>query len=165
MRLAAEADAVGELDRVERRLLEGLPEAVDVDQDVAPLRLRDQVADLAAHRLDRSIAQSPSPIAENENRSSLGDISLARARLSAPRSAPYQGFARPPFTALRVVATSRVWSRPKREPSKRAPRPRGSRSRRAGGDAEAPSARNRARREATASVASRLITTSPWSFG
>src|SRR5205814_8875745 len=51
-----------------------------------------------------SIAQSPSQAADNENRSSLGGISITRARLSAPRSDPYHGLPRPLFTALRVVA-------------------------------------------------------------
>src|SRR3981189_353944 len=53
-RLAAEPDAIGEVRGIERRCLERLFEAVDVDQDVwSTAGLREKIADLSRHRLDR----------------------------------------------------------------------------------------------------------------
>jgi hypothetical protein len=55
--------------------------------------------------------QSPSPAAASEKRLSSGATSFARAIvILVARSGPNQGFVRPPFTALRVVATSNVGS-------------------------------------------------------
>src|SRR5262245_31744630 len=68
--------------------------------------------------------QSASPTAANEKRSSLGATSVARATVMAEdRSAPNQGSARPPFTGLRVVATSNVGFAEIAEASRRAPPP------------------------------------------
>ena len=53
-RLATEPDAIGEVRGIERRCLESLLEAVDVDQDVwSAAGLREKIADLSRHRLDR----------------------------------------------------------------------------------------------------------------
>src|SRR5260221_13757529 len=66
--------------------------------------------------------QSPSPAAAREKRLSSGGTSFARATVIVEaRSGPNQGFARPPFTGLRVVATSNVGSTESDEASKRAP--------------------------------------------
>src|SRR6476661_6745882 len=111
-----------------------------------------------------SIAQPASPTAENENRSSLGGISLTRARLSAPRSDPYHGLPRPPFTALRVVAARIVGLAESREASKREPAARLAQPPSARAAADEASARSIVRREATASDRFRLITRSPWNF-
>src|SRR3984893_128978 len=55
--------------------------------------------------------QSPSPDAAREKRLSSGGTSFARATVIVEaRSGPNQGFARPPFTGLRVVSTSNVGS-------------------------------------------------------
>src|SRR6185369_1861618 len=47
-----EPDTVGDLRGVERGLLEGVTEAVDVEENAALLRLRNQLAKLPTHRLD-----------------------------------------------------------------------------------------------------------------
>jgi len=65
---------------------------------------------------------SPSPTAVRERRPSSGGTSFARATVIVEaRSGPNQGLARPPFTRLRVVATSNVGSPESNEASKRAP--------------------------------------------
>src|SRR3979411_310563 len=66
--------------------------------------------------------QSPSPAAAREKRLSSGGTSFARATVIVEaRSGPNQGFARPPFTGLRVVVTSNVGPTERDEASKRAP--------------------------------------------
>src|SRR5215831_1361207 len=66
--------------------------------------------------------QSASPTAASEKRLSSGGTSFARATVIVEaRSGPNQGFARPPFTGLRVVITSNVGSNESDEASKRAP--------------------------------------------
>src|SRR5262245_814879 len=47
-----EADGVGELRGVERSSFERVAEAVDIDEETALLHLREQIAELSAHRLD-----------------------------------------------------------------------------------------------------------------
>ena len=81
---------------------------MDVDQEIGPAGcLGEQIVHPARHRLDRIERQSPADT--NEKVPEAGGANLALAMLSVePRSGPYQGFARPPFTALRVVATSIV---------------------------------------------------------
>jgi hypothetical protein len=55
--------------------------------------------------------QSPIPAAASEKRLSSGGTSFARPTvILVARSGPNQGFVRPPFTGLRVVATSNVGS-------------------------------------------------------
>src|SRR6202043_2034001 len=64
--------------------------------------------------------QSASPIAASDRRPSSGGTSFARATIIVEaRSGPNQGFARPPFTGLRVVATSNVGSPDSADESKR----------------------------------------------
>src|ERR1700691_5314313 len=64
--------------------------------------------------------QSTRPTEASENRLSSGGVSFKRATLMAgARSGPYQGLARPPFTALRVVATRSVGRADISEASKR----------------------------------------------
>ena len=95
---------------IERRGLECLLETVHVDQDVAA-SLSQKIADLARHRFDRVELQSPKPAAASEKRLSSGATSFARATvILVARSGPNQGFVRPPFTGLRVVATTNVGS-------------------------------------------------------
>src|SRR6266568_4039227 len=94
--------------------------------------------------------QSASPTAASENRPPSGGVSLARATLIRARSAPYQGFARAPFTGLRVVATSSDGSPESSDRSTRAPveaRPAHPPS--ASAQPVEPSARNATRRERT----------------
>ena len=135
--LAAELDAVGEARGIERRGLERLLEAVHVDQDVlSAAGLREKLADLARHRLDPPRRQSASPTAASEKRPSSGGTSFARATVIAEaRSGPNHGFARPPFTRLRVVVTSSVGSARER---------RGVEARAARGEARASAERERA---------------------
>src|SRR5882757_6837415 len=47
-----ESDTVGDLRGIEHSLLERVPEAVDVKENAALLRLCNQLAELAPHRLD-----------------------------------------------------------------------------------------------------------------
>src|SRR5262245_63715511 len=73
-------------------------------------------------RSTASRRQSASPAAAREKRLSSGGTSFARATVIVEaRSGPNQGFARPPFTGLRVVVTSIVGSTESDEASKRAP--------------------------------------------
>jgi hypothetical protein len=66
--------------------------------------------------------QSASPTDASENRVSSGGVSCARAIvMAAARSGPNQGFARAPFTGLRVVATRSAGLTERSEASKRAP--------------------------------------------
>src|SRR3954468_16413198 len=68
----------------------------------------------------RSTLQSLRPTAASEKRPVSGGVSVARATFSVDeRSGPYQGFSRPPFTALRVVATRTVGRSARAEASKR----------------------------------------------
>jgi hypothetical protein len=99
---------------IEHGCLERLFEAVHVDQDVASAAgLREKIADLSGHRFD--------PInAASDRRLSPGGTSFARATIIVEaRSGPNQGFARRPFTGLRVVATSNVGSTDSADASKR----------------------------------------------
>ena len=122
-RPAAELDCIGEMRGIERRCLERLFEAVHVDQDVASAAgLREKIADLSDTGSTPSRRQSASPTAASEKRPSSGGTSFARATVIVEaRSGPNQGFARPPFTGLRVVVTSNVGSAESDEASKRAP--------------------------------------------
>src|SRR5690349_1024161 len=66
--------------------------------------------------------QSSRPTAASENRLLDGGASFARATLSArARSGPYHGAAVPPFTGLRVVATSSTGSDESPDASKPGP--------------------------------------------
>src|SRR5260370_30433453 len=97
--------------------------------------------------------QSASPTAASERRPSSGGTSFARATVIAEaRSGPNQGFARPPFTRLRVVVTSNVGSVESEEASKLAPV--------APKPAHPPSASAPVRDESPASSARRDTTTS-----
>ena len=67
-----------------------------------------QVVDAARHRLD-GIETPVGPSHDANEKPGLGGVSFAFAMLSVePRSEPYHGLARAPFTGLRVVATSSV---------------------------------------------------------
>src|SRR5262245_4177899 len=111
-----------------------------------------------------SIDHPASPIAANENRWSLGGARRARARLSEPRSGPYQGLARAPFTGLRVVATRSVGLAESREASKRVPAATLPQPASASAAADDASARRSARREAAAYGLVGSITPAPWNF-
>ena len=97
---------------IERRRLECLFETVHVDQDVSSAAaLRQKIADLSRHRLDPIETPIANPAAAREKRLSSGGTSFTRATvILVARSGPNQGFVRPPFTGLRVVATSNVGS-------------------------------------------------------
>src|SRR3954465_6156734 len=65
-----EPDAIRDLCGVEYGFLEGVPEAMDVEENAALLRLSDQLAQLAAHRLDP--LDRPLPLSNRREREALG---------------------------------------------------------------------------------------------
>ena len=111
---------------IERRRLERLFEPMHVYQDVwSAAGLRKKIADPLRHRLDLIKTPIGKSDCGEEKRPSSGGTSFARATVIVEaRSGPNQGFARPPFTRLRVVATSNVGSAESDEASKRAPAPK-----------------------------------------
>src|SRR3984893_3066066 len=104
--------------------------------------------------------QSPSPTAARERRPSSGGTAFARAPVMVEaRSGPNQGLVRPPFTGLRVVATSNVGSTESDEASKRAPvAPKLAHPPSASTLAEDPSPPRNARRDAITSCCSKCRT-------
>src|SRR3977135_620782 len=104
--------------------------------------------------------QSPSPAAAREKRLSSEGTSFSRATVIVEaRSGPNQGFARPPFTGLRVVVMSNVGSTESDEASKRAPvAPKVAHPPSASTLAKGPSPARNARRDALTSYCSKCRT-------
>ena len=117
--VAAEPDAVRQARGIERRGLEGLVEAVDVDEHVAAAGgRREQVADLR-DRLDRVERQSASPTAASENRLVVGRREpgardAQRGRPFGPEPGPGAGAVRPACAWWRPAASGWTTARTRR---------------------------------------------------
>jgi len=89
---------------IERRCLERLFEAVHIDQDVwSAAGLRKKIADLSDTGSTASRRQSQARLLRERNGCRRRHQLACATVIVEARSGPNQGFARPPFTGLRVV--------------------------------------------------------------